>query len=234
MKNIHAKLITLVALVMPVFVPGAVRARSLPEVVNVVTITATATVQNENVVDNGTNTVTPAPLVRSVKTKDVLKQLALDKFAQGDYETTNFPSGAKLVVFGEPGSFTFQVWGRTNNFLVDVSDIIRLEEYGRRNVFSGRVNNDTSLANHTITDRRIMGLSFDDTFIPDGGNIQFYMVGIVKSVITDTTPNSTTGRYTETQLHSASAAAGEGSYHDSSLVISGSFSAGGKATLESF
>ncbi len=200
-------------------------------VTNIVTITAKAWVQNDNPVDNGTNRVTPPPIIKSVTTKTVLNQLALDKFASGAWVSPTFPAGAKLVVFKDSADPVFQVLGKSNNFLVDVSDILSLNT-GNRSVFSGKESDATGLANPSTTDRGLATLSFDDTRIAGGGNISFFLSGIFVSVTTDTKPNSLTGLYKEIQTHKASTAIGDGTYQGSDMVISGSINASGKATLQ--
>lgn len=231
MKKITTQILATAALGLSGLILPSARAITLPPVTNVVTLTARALVQNESPINNGTDTVTPAPTAYAVTTKILLKRLALDKFAQGSFGATNFPSGAKLVVFKDSGNAVFQVLGRTNNFLADVSDILGLDT-GDNNIFSGKTNNATGLANSTTTERGLVNLSFDDTAIGGGGDIKFFLAGITVSVTTDTRPNSVTGLYQETQAHTTATAIGEGTYQGSELVISGSFNASGRATLD--
>ncbi|MFO1488534.1 MAG: hypothetical protein U1F65_08650 [Verrucomicrobiota bacterium] len=202
------------------------------EIQTVLNVTATALIQRDST-DNGTNTITPSPAVRTFTTKTILKQLALDKFILGDYPATNFPAGAKLVMIFSGEGATFQVVSRTNEFLVDVSDIFHLE-VGERQVFSGKVNDDTSLPNPSVTERRMVSLEFDDTEITGGGDVKFVLIGLMKSVTTDTKPSVTTGRYVETQNHSVTQASGHGAYLGADAVITGSFNAIGSAVLEAF
>jgi hypothetical protein len=51
------------------------------------------------------------------------------------------------------------------------------------------------------------------------------------SKTTDTAPNNESGVYTETESNNMSASAGEGNYQGTPLVITGSITASGKATL---
>jgi hypothetical protein len=204
------------------------------QVTQVVTIKATASVQGVPTYSYNSHTGIAtygyaAPTKHSVATKDLLVILALDENAGGNYLVgTNFPSGAKLVIDGNSGRF--QVLGKTNNLLVDVSDIMTAIYPGTNNIQSGK---STSL-NHglgTSTDLQLLTIKFDDTTVPGNAGLQFFLTGIGTGKTADTTPNKTTGAYTESSSGSLSSGTGEGSYLGNPFVCAGTASASGKATL---
>jgi hypothetical protein len=207
------------------------------QVTNTLTITSTASVQNINTTDNGTVSTTPAPTKYSVDTKQILTALALAENLEGTYPAgTTFPSGAKLVVVIANGSGTppdFQVLDKTNHLLVDVSDIISAQTTGNfgSDVFSGKQNDTTGLANPTQTDLQIFSIFYDDTAVPGSKNIQLYLTGLMTNVTTDSVPNKTTGAFTETQSHKMTTSAGDGNYNGNPLVVTGSVTATGKAVF---
>jgi hypothetical protein len=149
--------------------------------------------------------------------------LALDEYIDGNWGSTTFPSGAKLVEVD--GSF--QVLDKNNNLLVDVSNIITLST-GNNYISAGKVDDSSGLASPSTTVTQILFLTFDDTHI--GGDIQFTIGGLATITTNDTKPNGY-GLYTEKTSYKASAVAGEGTAKGASIVISGTVSASGKGTL---
>ena len=204
------------------------------QVAQVLTIKATASVQGGYSSSYNSHTyvttyTTAAPIKHSVATKDLFVILAFDENAEGNYLAgTNFPSGAKLVIDGKSGDF--QVLGKTNNLLVDVSDIMTANNPGTNNIQSGK---STSLnpGFGTSTDLQLLTIKFDDTSIPGDAGLQFYLTGIGTGKITGSTPNKSTGAYTESSSGSLSSGTGEGSYLGNPFVCTGTASASGKAML---
>jgi hypothetical protein len=213
------------------FAAGSLQA----QIISLVTITATASVQNPTT-DNGTVSTTSAPTKVSVTTKQILSALAIAEHIEGNYlPGSTFPAGAKLVVvIGHGGTPPdFQVVDAHNILLVDVSDIISAQNTGQfgSKVTSGKQNDVTGLANPSQTELQIFTLIYDDTAIAGSQNIQFYLTGAMSSVTTDTVPNVATGAYTETQTDKMTDGAGDGNANAVPLVITGSVTAVGKANF---
>ena len=205
---------------------------------NLVTITATATVQNPNTADNQINTTTPAPTTLTVDTKKILALLAVSEGGEGNYTNTTFPSGAKLVLLPDTGNGPiFAVLGKTNNVLIsDVSDILTFTAGGTYQaiVQSGKINDNTQLSNPSTTNQQIVTITYDDTSA--GGNLQFSLSGVDVSTVTDVPVKKSTTKYLETESDSATGMSGDGNDTDTNsnvnpLVITGSFTALGSATL---
>src|ERR1039457_4977361 len=77
------------------------------QVTNLVTITATASMQDTTSTDNGTVTTYNSPIVYSVTTVEILADLAVDENAEGKYGSPTFPPGAKLVAINIESEFYF-------------------------------------------------------------------------------------------------------------------------------
>jgi hypothetical protein len=194
------------------------------QVTQVLTIKATASVQGDDSqsTNSGTDVITyttAAPIKLSVATKDILTLLATD------FQTT-FPSGAKLVLDGTSGKI--EVADKTNNVLQDVSSIISINEAGNNDITSGK-STSSNPGLGTSADLQLLTIKFDDTGA--GGSVQFFLTGIGTGKTSDSTPNKTTGAYTESSSGSLSSGTGEGSYQNNPFVCSGTASASGKATL---
>ena len=200
------------------------------QVVNVLTVTATLSVQSQNVTDNGTITTTGKPQKAAFTTKTLIADLIKAEFFEGNYSSKIAPSGAKLVAVGGFSSPDFQIWDAANDVLVDVSDILSSATgaYGTQLV-SGTTNDNTGLANFGVTNQQIFVLTYDDTGA--NGTLQFNLVGLLISKTTDTAPNVTTGAYYETQTDTATNAVGDGNYKNSPMLITGKFSITGAAKL---
>jgi hypothetical protein len=232
MKNIH-KLIA-GAVVLAVLTLAANRTQA--NVTNVITVAATALVQN-NATDNGTITTTPSPTSQSITTKTLLNWLAQDEYAEGNYTAgTTFPSGAQFVVFdhGTNGSY-FQVLAANHTLLVDVSDIISATEgtYGN-DITSGKQVDTNGLASPTTTDIHILTITFDDSAVAttfgSTVGVKFYLTGLMTETTTDTKPSSL-GVYTKSKTSKMASSAGEGFYQGQPFTISGSVNGSGKGTF---
>jgi len=200
------------------------------QVNQLLTVTATAYVQGDSS-DNGTVTTAAAPTKVSVGTKQLLEALAVDEHAADLYPSTTFPSGAKLVtVDGNNDSPDFQVLDKSDNLLVDVTNIVSFGQPGNNTVFSGKQNDNNGLASPATANLQLLTFAFDDTAISGSENIKFYFTGIGSSTTTDTTPNGG-GVYSETDKGSLTSGTGEGTYQGNQLLITGSAKASGKGTL---
>lgn len=206
------------------FAAGSLRADN---VTNVLTINATVMTQG-NTNDNGTVTTIAAPIKESVETKQVLEFLAVDENAEGNYPSNSFPTGAKLVVIGDSD---FQVLNKSNKFLVDVSGVLSVQDVneGTNDMISGKVINETGLADTTLTDLHVLKFIYDDSAVSGGVGLQFYLEGLMTSTVTDTAPKA--GKYTETKSNKITSALGEGNFQGTPFVITGSLTADGKATI---
>src|SRR5271170_2394572 len=134
------------------FAAGSLQA----QVTNVITITATALVQG-NSSDNGTVTTTPTPTKHILDTAEILVDLAVDENAEGNYGSTTFPTGAKLVAVPSGGnSPDFQVFDKNSHLLVDVSDILTGSNTGNfgSDITNGKQNDNTGLSDPTETDQQ--------------------------------------------------------------------------------
>jgi hypothetical protein len=205
------------------------------QVMNTVTLTTAIQLQN-NSTNNGTITTTPAPIKYAFDTKQILAALAGAEFIEGKYALPFFPSGAKLVMVftaGQTSNFDFQVVSSSNVVLVDVSDLLTglaTGVYGG-DITSGKKLNATGVADPSLTDAEIFTVTYDDTGVPGSLGVKLALSGLLTNTVTDTVPNKTTGVYTETQTHTLTGAAGDGSYQSDPGVGTCTFSASGKGTL---
>jgi len=142
-----------------------------------------------------------------------------------DYNTT-FPSGAKLIMDGNSGKV--EVVDKNNNLVQDVSSIISINAPGNNDITSGK-STSSNPGVGTSSDLQLLTIKYDDTGA--GGSLQFFLTGIGTGKTTDSTPNKTTGAYTESSSGSLSSGTGEGNYQGNPFVCTGTASASGKATL---
>ena len=194
--------------------------------VNIVNVTLTFQSQG-GFADNGTVRTYDQPLTSRMNTKDLLNQLALDKYAESNYAKTFFPPGSKLAINNTNGAFV--VVNGNNELLVDVSDIMSFSS-GTNDILSGRVSNTTGLARPKTTELIYASLNFDDTFILPGviipgpgsyGNLKFFVSGLDTVKTTDSTPGSA-GNYRESTSDSFKNGAGEGQSGGAQCVVTGS------------
>ena len=175
--------------------------------------------------DNGIVRIYSKPVVRRMNTKDLLGQLAREKFAQGLYPTPFFPDGSKLVNFGDFRSFAhggyFYIVNRDNKVLVDVSDIIIQITKGTNDILSGRVNDANGLAQPNTTELILVEFKFDDTFISGGGNLSFFAEGLDSVKTNDSTPG-VAGSYHEHTSDSVKNVMGEGLSNGTQFIVTGS------------
>jgi hypothetical protein len=158
------------------------------------------------------------PIKQTINTKNLLSRLAIDKYAQGLYGSTSFPSGAKLGY--TKGQFV--VVKDNSEFIVDVSDIITISG-GDYTVISGTIKTTTGLANPKTTELALLRLHFDDTFIPGGTNLKFTVQGLNTSKTEDTSPNSA-GKYNEQSSEKTADLTGEGTSLGTPFVVTGNLS----------
>ena len=187
--------------------------------------------------DNGAVRTYAQPLTSRMNTKDLLAQLALDKYAESNYTKTFFPPGSKLAINSTNGAAV--VVSGNNELIVDVSDIMSFSS-GTNDIISGRVSNTTGLARPKTTELIYVSLNFDDTFIPPGvvipgpgsyGNLKFFVSGLDTIKTTDSTPGSS-GNYRENTSDSVKSGAGEGQSGGAQCVVNGSIRGNGSAVLK--
>jgi len=213
------------------FAAGSLQAEVKSTVASTVTIAATALVQNIST-DNGTATVTSSPTKYKINTKSLLASLAKAKYFEGLWKDTYFPPGAKLVMVNTTGSSAvFLVVNKSGSEVyVDVTGIITTNDNASfgSDVFSGKQNDRTGLANPTLTDQKILTFTYDDT--NSGGTLKFYLSGLMTEKTTDSAPGGA-GHYTESKSYTVDHGAGDGSLQTVPLVITGNLNARGSATL---
>ena len=223
-SKLFAAIITLGLCALPA---GHVRA----DITEFLTLNVTTFQQNSNR-DDGIFTTTPVPTIKTHSTAEILKRLAADKFAQGNWPSNSFPASAKLAVIPTVTNQFVVITG--TNILVDVSDILSFQN-GDDEIASGKKRDATGLAAPTISKRQIGRVTFDDTNAgnPNGG-LKFYLQGVLLQTTTDSTPAN--GFYMETHMAILTSAAGEGSSNpgtanEKRFICTGTLTATGKARL---
>ena len=200
--------------------PGNVRAK----VIQILTFSLTAFMQGTNY-DNGTSTIGAPPKLKSYNTADLLKVLAEDEYAAGNWPSNTFPSTAKLA-FGDIG---FAVLSGTN-VLVNVLDILRFQT-GDNEIRSGKRNDATGLATPNVKRLRLEKITFDDTSIHGGIGLKFFIQGLLSESETDTVPRAA-GVYTQTTIGKITDGTGEGIDSDgNTFVLKGTVTLTGHGTL---
>jgi hypothetical protein len=164
---------------------------------------------------NGTVRNFAKPVIQTITTKNLLDRLALDKQAQGQYNSSQFPGGSKLAV----ADGKFVVVKSNNDLIVDVSDIVKFES-GTNDILAGTTNNLTGLADNNTVELLITRLKFDDTFITGGSDLSFYAQGLDTVRTQDSTPNNN-GKYNEITSDKVDKAAGEGQSGGVPFVLTG-------------
>ncbi len=165
------------------------------------------------------------PVVQVINTKNLLDRLALDKQAQGLYDSDKFPSGSKLAL---SGAQVVVVRGN-NDLIVDVSDIITFTG-GANDILSGTTNNTTGLADPKMSELVLVRLDFDDTFIEGGTNLRFFIQGLDTIKTQDSNPGNN-GNYNEKTSDNVKNAAGEGQSGGTPFVMTGSIEGNRNVTL---
>jgi hypothetical protein len=207
--NQKPKLLVLLATVaaLSLAVPGTL----LAQVLEKVTISATVYEQGATS-DNGITTTTSAPTKSSslISTASLLKDLAVDEFTEGNWETNKFPAAAKLDYNGTG----FEVDEGTNE-LVDVSDIFSLTVTGQNDINAGSSldANGLGMPPFTQTDYEIVTLAYDSSSGSTGLN--FAVTGLGTFTGKTTNPSVRTGAYTQSASFSLQDGTGEGSLMDS-------------------
>ena len=194
----------------------AISVQAQGKLTNVNFITVALTLQSQgSFSDDGTTRIYSSPVTRKLNTKDLLNQLARDKFAQGSYGANFFPNGSQLAL---SGGF-FVVVDRNSQLIVDVSDILQMT-YGTNLVLNGRINDTTDLASPKTTGMTLVQLAFDDTFIFGGGNVSFMLQGLDTIKTKDTALLA--GGYKEVSSESVKNISGDGQTSGTPFVINGS------------
>lgn len=130
------------------------------------TVALTFLVQGDTVQSVPTIENTAKPSKVAVKTKDLLARMAQAEYMAGNYGSTSFPAGSRLIYVAENDGGYFVVVDYYGNFLCDVSDICWVEHNGTT-VFSGETL--PSIINGTYI--------YPETFFYDDGVISFNTTG---------------------------------------------------------
>lgn len=198
------------------------------EVVQTVTLTVTTYTQATNY-DTGTVWNFANPIVKTYNTQAILNFLAHDKQVQGQWNSSVFPAGAKLVLTTN----TFLVLDSANHLLADVSDILKLTAAagGSEPILSGKWSETNPLSLPSSKIMELLRVNFDDTALPGETIGTFYVQGVATQTVTDTVPTAL-GAYTETRTFKIPGAAGTGRWSNGSpFVCSGNLKASGRQGL---
>lgn len=181
--------------------------------------------QQGQINDDGTNT-TATSKIQKYATINLLNLIAQDELAEGNWNATNFPTGSKLMV-SDTG---FSVWSSANQVLITNIDFLSFEEVESGiKVYSGKQNDSTQLPNPSVTKTHIGRITFDDSGIPGGGNLQFFLQGVLAET---TTAKATTGGTLVTRTVKITGATGPGvdsGSHD--LILTATLSGTGSVTV---
>ncbi len=186
------------------------------------TVTITLMVTHPYNATDVNNVTTFTSRTEAHTTAELLKILAEDEFAAGNLTSSNLPAGAKLVV----SNGVFQIMTKTNTLLVDVSSILSFSSPSPYAVQSGRQNDNNFLASPSLTTVHIGTLTFDDTAITGGQDLQFYLQGVTRETTTDIV-NTRAGTYIETDSASL-VGAGDGTSDGGAFIITGTVTATGR------
>jgi hypothetical protein len=194
------------------------------------TVTETISVQGNSTTADNTVTV-PSPKKYSLTTKSLLAMLASYEWQAGNYESSNFPSGSKLVFFYDQSgaaSNYFAVEDKAGNQLVDVSDLLTCTSQDANQLTSGK----SSINSGEFPwNADFIGLfTFDDT--SKGGGEQIPLSGLVKFSITDTQSklSSITVLVKDKVSLSLTHGVGSGYWNQTNCIVQGELEASGHAS----
>ncbi len=190
-------------------------------------ITATAEIQA-----GGYGAVTFPPKKFKLNTKQILAFLAQDEFASGNYSSTNFPPGARLVLGGDTqfddNSLDFVVLDRDGNELVDVSDILKLTNGANVIVWGNLYESDgTKIRSHSS--KYMEQFTYDSTD-PSGLDLHFSITGSATCKVTQPKPDLS-GAFTITSSLKM-AGYGDGSFQGQPLAVTGDLSVTGQQKIQ--
>jgi hypothetical protein len=178
----------------------------VPRIPFIASFAITAFTQNPNTVTTLTTVTVPAITQTAITTKTLLPIIAQDENEEGNYGSTTFPEGAKLVFLADPLSFEdsgYVVEDKNGNILVDVSDLMTLEPENGVVVNSYVQTISTGLFK-TLTTQYIAIVTFDDSAA--GGTTQFAISYSLDATTTETL--SSKGVVTESASSKLGAASG--------------------------
>ncbi len=207
---------------------GPLKAQVLSET-NVVRFTLTGLLES-TANDDGTTTVYPRLGQVKITTATLLAYLAEDEFVQGKYDRSSFPPGSQIVVNAAGGDH-YQVVDRRFRVLVDVSDIL-WGIAGTNTLYSGKENDATGLGSPTLIGTAIQTIGFDDTSIPDGVGLRFYVQGLAAGGVTVTPFRPRIGLYHVVEAGTISRCSGEGAYGGTDLIVTGGIVSSGKGVVQ--
>lgn len=178
----------------------------------------TALIQNPEATDSGVTTSVPAPTRYSITAKTLLAIIARDEFQEHNYPSNSFPSGSRLVLMADPGSFAgsyYVVENKSGQILVtNLSDLMSLQNLGDFTVHS-YVEDDATGLNNPMMNDYIETFSFDDTGV--GGTMKFNLSRLVEATSRDKA--SSNGSHTETVTLKAGAGNGTGNFGGNNAVV---------------
>ncbi len=180
--------------------------------------------------NNNATTTTKTPIKKSLTTGTLLKELALDEKAAGDWAENSFPADARLIYVNGAG---FKVVDRHDDLLVTATNILSLQTNGQVEITSGSYVDGSAgdaFQPYNQTDVQLATFTYNATSF--GRLTKFTVTGVSTSTAKNTPPNAE-GNSTETDSFRLQNGTGEGTNADGvNIVLAGFTITGkGKATL---
>ena len=182
-----------------------------------VSITADAQVQNASTV-NGTNVTVLSPVKYSITTASLLKMI-------GDAEGTTFLPGSTIVFIDDTGNFPASrfVVMFAGGIVCECSDVLTFSKDADFVQF-GKYSNPDFLSN-PMTQDFVSRITFDNT--GKGGNVRFYLAGLMAAVTTDKPTFKGSIFWNETTKCTMKNAVGSGIVNGSGAYFTGGFTMSG-------
>jgi len=169
------------------------------------------------VTTTSTTVTVPKFPTASITTKSLLALIARDEFAETNYSSATFPTGAKLVFLADPASFEdseYVVENQNGTVLVDVSDLLTLEPENEI-ALDSYVQTISNGIYKTLTEEYVAIVAFDDTSA--GGTTKFAISYVVDA--TTTTTESSKDIITESANSKLGAANGTATFNGVPAVL---------------
>jgi hypothetical protein len=177
--------------------------------------------------NNNATTATKAPAKSRVTTASLLKQLAQDEKAAGNWADNTFPADARLIYVNGTG---FKVVDRHDDLLVSATNILSLQTNGQIEISSGSyIDGAAGVAFQPFsqTDIQLVTLTYDATSF--GRATKFTVTGVSTSTAKNTPPNAE-GNSTETDSFRLQDGTGEGVNDNGDNIVLTGFTITGKGS----
>lgn len=212
------------AVLLVVFTLSAVAADA--QITLTTAVNMTFSLQNPTT-DNGTITSTLAYGRKLFTTKDFLKEIALAENAAGNYGSTTFPAGAKLVAV-VPDLATlpaFRVVDKNGVLLVNVSNFfgcgVAVTSFGYI-INSQRINDANGVGSQSNS--QCIQFVYDDTPARGANGIQFSLTGTLVKTAIDGPVSRVTNQARETITMTLRSGTGDGSLSTQRFMSTGTLS----------